>query len=315
VAPPSAARLLAAVTSGPIPSRLSAAPAVSARDAAGALSSPQPPPENEVVEYYHVDALGSVRVVTDGAGQLLRHHDFLPFGEEWQPQTPSPDQRLFTGKERDVETGLDYFGARYYRADLGRFTTVDPVGVSPLHLVNPQRFNSYSYGVGNPLTFIDPDGRDAIVVNYSQGGGGYGHQGVVVVRSDGSATSSDYGPLKPGGERVQPGVVNTTRLATRVTFDSRGLPTSESLENLARDLEKPEEAPAGSVRLAYFRTSAVETAALVNWIADMNENSKARGYATWRAFGNNCRRGCPPGDRGVPRVDRRRASTRPPRSS
>jgi RHS repeat-associated protein len=209
--------------------------------AAPRVPTPTPPTVTEIVEYYHLDALGSVRVVTDEAGAVVRHHDFLPFGEEWQPEVPpSADKRLFTGKERDVESGLDYFGARYYRADLGRFTTVDPVGISPLHMVNPQRFNRYGYAVGNPFTFIDPDVRDAIVVNFSQGGGGYGHQGVIVVRSNGSATFSDYGPIKPGGPKVQPGIVYKVDLPVHVTFDSRGLPTLESLESLAKYFEKLE---------------------------------------------------------------------------
>jgi RHS repeat-associated protein len=126
----------------------------------GAPSSP-PPPENEIVEYYHVDALGSVRVVTDAAGQVLRHHDFLPFGEEWQPPPSSPDQRLFTGKERDVESGLDYFGARYYRADLGRFTSVAPIQSWQDSTLQPQRWNRYTYGLNNPVRFDDPDGWSA----------------------------------------------------------------------------------------------------------------------------------------------------------
>jgi len=149
---PMAAPLPAAVT-GSVPR----SPSGSRPPSAGALSSP-PPPANEIVEYYHVDALGSVRVVTDAAGQVLRHHDFLPFGEEWQPQTPPADQRLFTGKERDVESGLDYFGARYYRADLGRFTSVDPVDAKD-ELDTPRRWNRYTYSFNNPLSFVDPDGR------------------------------------------------------------------------------------------------------------------------------------------------------------
>jgi len=64
--------------------------------------------------------------VTDAAGVVLRRHDFLPFGEEWQPPMPSGETRLFTGKARDAETGLDYFGARYYEGSIGRFTTIDP---------------------------------------------------------------------------------------------------------------------------------------------------------------------------------------------
>jgi len=76
----------------------------------------------QAVEYYHTDVLGSVRVVTNAQGQVIRRHDVTPFREEVAPASPPAGTRLFTGKERDTETGLDYFGARYYRPDLGRFT-------------------------------------------------------------------------------------------------------------------------------------------------------------------------------------------------
>jgi RHS repeat-associated protein len=73
-----------------------------------------------VVEYMDTDALGSVRAVTDGGGQA-RRHDFLPFGEEYQAPSGAPDRMLFTEQRRDAESALDYFAARYYRADLGRY--------------------------------------------------------------------------------------------------------------------------------------------------------------------------------------------------
>ena len=112
------------------------------------------------VEYYHLDALGSVRVVTDDAGQVIARHDFLPFGEEWNPQSTAKEKRLFTGHERDAETGLDYFGARYYRPQVGRFTTVDPVMNVKGNLVNPKKWNRYAYVLNNPLIFIDRGGRE-----------------------------------------------------------------------------------------------------------------------------------------------------------
>jgi RHS repeat-associated protein len=117
----------------------------------------------QVVEYYTTDALGSVRAVTkqvSGQWQVVARHDFMPFGEELSPQVPPPYKRLFTGKERDSETGQDYFGARYYRADLGRFVTVDPELNMKDALVDPQRWNRYAYVRNNPLRYTDPDGRD-----------------------------------------------------------------------------------------------------------------------------------------------------------
>jgi RHS repeat-associated protein len=64
----------------------------------------------------------------------------------------------FTGKERDSETGLDYFGARYFSSAQGRFTAVDMYGVDQ-HPEEPQSWNLYSYARNNPLAIIDPSGE------------------------------------------------------------------------------------------------------------------------------------------------------------
>jgi RHS repeat-associated protein len=66
----------------------------------------------------------------------------------------------FTGKERDTETGLDYFGARYFSGAQGRFTSVDPIWITKERMLDPQRLNLYAYGRNNPLRYIDPDGMD-----------------------------------------------------------------------------------------------------------------------------------------------------------
>ena len=110
-----------------------------------------------------------MRAVTkqvNGTWQVVARHDFMPFGEEVAPPIPPQDKRLFTGKERDSETGLDYFGARYYRADVGRFTTVDPELRIKDALVDPQKWNRYAYVQNNPLRYVDPDGRYGIDVHY-----------------------------------------------------------------------------------------------------------------------------------------------------
>lgn len=64
----------------------------------------------------------------------------------------------FTSKERDAETGLDYFGVRYFSGAQGRFTALDPTMESVL-LVNPQTWNRYTYVLNNPLAFVDADGE------------------------------------------------------------------------------------------------------------------------------------------------------------
>ncbi len=132
------------------------------------LLASSPSPGGEVVEYYHLDAIGNVRAVTNAAGQVIERHDYLPFGEECttgpcasSPALAAGQPRKFTSKERDPETGLDYFGARYYGSKIGRFTTTDPYLDQRAALFNPQLWNRYAYGLNNPLRFVDPDGRQS----------------------------------------------------------------------------------------------------------------------------------------------------------
>lgn len=66
--------------------------------------------------------------------------------------------KLFTGHERDKESGLDYMLARYYSGELGRMQTVDPVPAIRRAMRESQGWNLYSYGGNNPLTIVDPSG-------------------------------------------------------------------------------------------------------------------------------------------------------------
>ncbi len=106
--------------------------------------------------YYLKDHLGSTRAVVDGACTMKEAVDYYPFGLLMPGriyQSGSETREKFTGKERDSETGLDYFGARYYWAAGGRWWSVDP-----LYEKYPS-FSSYIYAANNPIFFIDPDGR------------------------------------------------------------------------------------------------------------------------------------------------------------
>jgi RHS repeat-associated protein len=125
-------------------------------------------PTEPVIEYYHLDALGSVRVVTDEFGAVVRRHDYFPFGESDLPAS-GEDSLRYLGKEGDPETGLSYLSARYYRSRTGRFTTVDPGHVAG-NLFNPQSWNAYAYAENNPVTLTDstgmcPDGHYCETVN------------------------------------------------------------------------------------------------------------------------------------------------------
>jgi RHS repeat-associated protein len=87
----------------------------------------------------------------------------------------------FSGKERDTESGLDYFGARYYDHTLYRFLSVDPVVPAGEAVADPQRWNLYAYCGGNPINYIDPDGNIIIMV-YRYKYGSNATYGVYVVR-------------------------------------------------------------------------------------------------------------------------------------
>jgi RHS repeat-associated protein len=108
-------------------------------------------------------------MVFDQSGTLanVKRHDYLPFGEELfagiggrtvaQGYAADGVRQQFTSKERDVETGLDYFLARYFASTQGRFTSTDPLQASA-RTGTPQSWNRYSYVLNNPLRLIDPTG-------------------------------------------------------------------------------------------------------------------------------------------------------------
>jgi len=73
------------------------------------------------------------------------------------PIIPDDVTQRFTAKERDVESGLDYFGARYYGSALGRFTSADPSNLS-VDFWYPQSWNRYAYALNNPLSVVDRNG-------------------------------------------------------------------------------------------------------------------------------------------------------------
>ncbi len=107
--------------------------------------------------FYFKDHLGSIRMILDEASEIVGAQDYYPYGSILRSYTTGGnvnDKYKFTEKERDVESGYDYFGARYYDGDLGRWLQVDPLadkypGWSP-----------YNYCLNNPLIYFDPNGME-----------------------------------------------------------------------------------------------------------------------------------------------------------
>ena len=127
------------------------------------------------IRHYHLDHLGSPRLLTDRCKVTQGRFVYFPFGEEASYQTggqQDPERMRFTGHERDLADlgstmdDLDYMHARYYSPILGRFMSVDPVAGKN---GDSQSWNRYAYGRNNPLAFVDPTGTTFSVIGSMAG--------------------------------------------------------------------------------------------------------------------------------------------------
>ncbi len=110
--------------------------------------------------HYHLDHLGTPRLITKAGGAVLSQPAVLPYGMDLLGDTV--DNRKLTGHERDFSTGTDYMHARQYSAQMGRFLSVDPLRGNP---AMPQSLNRNAYVMGNPLRYADPTGRQVVPDN------------------------------------------------------------------------------------------------------------------------------------------------------
>jgi RHS repeat-associated protein len=134
------------------------------------------------VDYYFADHLGTTRVVTNASGTIQDDSDYYPYGSQRVISSASGNTYKFSSKERDSESGLDDFGARYYSSQYGRFMTsdefkggiVDPFTGQDIEtnsalpyadITDPQTLNKYAYVRNNPLRYVDPDGHDLICIS------------------------------------------------------------------------------------------------------------------------------------------------------
>ena len=105
--------------------------------------------------YYHPDHLGSSSYITNLDGEVSQHIEYVPFGEVFIEERNNTwnTPYLFNAKELDEETGMYYYGARYYEPRLSLWMTVDPMEE------NLPSSSTYSYAANNPIRFIDMEGK------------------------------------------------------------------------------------------------------------------------------------------------------------
>jgi RHS repeat-associated protein len=157
---------------------------------------------DSIFYYDHSDWLGTERAHTNVAGVTCETMQSLPFGDGQVihtmnggcTATTDVSPMHFTGKERDSESGLDYFDRRHFASTMGRWVTPDRVNVTEDRLLSPTNtLNKYVYGGNNPLKYVDTDGED-ITVFYDQGGTA-GH--IVLLAYDqqsGNSAVQSFGP-------------------------------------------------------------------------------------------------------------------------
>jgi RHS repeat-associated protein len=167
------------------------------------------------LHFHLTDPLGTRRMQLSGEiaslGQPETDFQSLPFGDQlntfpdrYAPASADDSTPLhFTGKERDTESGNDYFGKRYYASSMGRWMSPDVVNVTEERLMNPSStLNKYVYGADNPLKFVDPDGQD-ITYFYDQSGFA-GHAVLFAYnQANGDSAIESFGPAsKSVGYRI-----------------------------------------------------------------------------------------------------------------
>nr|WP_208413305.1 RHS repeat-associated core domain-containing protein [Xanthomonas cannabis] len=106
--------------------------------------------------YYLTDNLGSTRALTNATGAVVRRYDYTPYGQAQATGGSSDNPYQYTGRELD-KSGLQYYRARYYSPEMGRFISEDSYGFASGDA------NFYAYALGNPVSFNDPSGHIAWV--------------------------------------------------------------------------------------------------------------------------------------------------------
>ncbi len=244
----------------------------------------------EFIFFYHPDHLGSTGYVTDEKALRYEHITYFPFGETWVQESNAtwrvPYQ--FTSKEMDQETGLYYFGARYYDPRTSVWQSADPIlgkylpsrGDKSLPrsgqggVFNPVTLGLYTYAHLRPTYFVDPDGRDIAFGVDPVAAGGNGHTSLYFQNYAGRAQPQwlkfDQGARGDNSSGAGSG--------GNIGF-LLGLPTAAGVS-----ITEVKEPPANAVRI---KTTQEQDIA-ISESAVKSSNAHNKGDIKYDLYGNNC---------------------------
>ena len=117
----------------------------------------------ERITYFHNDLLGSPVAATNAQGDVLWQEEYTAYGKRLLKADQGRNSRWFTGKSEAAALSVQYFDARWYDADLGRFLSVDPVDFQEGDV---HSFNRYAYANNNPYRYVDPNGESPLDVGF-----------------------------------------------------------------------------------------------------------------------------------------------------
>lgn len=213
--------------------------------------------KNGVVKFYHKDHLGSTRVVTDGTGKKIAEYKYAPYGEK-ETATGDGTDYGFTDKAEDESTGLQYFGARFYDPEVGRFLTQDPIKSGR---------NWYVYCLDNPLRLIDPNGLEEVESSTTENDDGtttttytYGDLETKVTKDkEGKEISRSY---IDNGKRVLD--INTWKNGDKTTVESKTFYDKNGKPSKREDTKRGSKGNLISVTTFTWHTRTKEEAKWIN---------------------------------------------------
>jgi RHS repeat-associated protein len=185
--------------------------------------------------FHHSDHLSGASVDTDESGSVVALNDYYPFGDTRIESGEYENDYTYTGKERDEDTELLYYEARYYNSNIGRFISIDPWSGD---ITDPQSLNKYAYVRNNPLKYVDPEGENFIMNWFMPAAYSDDVEGT---EGDYSNLSQQYQAENPQPETIGQAAADVVEVADKisdVSFKGLGKQAIKKLAKKADDISK-----------------------------------------------------------------------------